>query len=51
MADCLKDLEYYSSIHHCYVTGEIIGIEDKPIEKEPEIIIKKPEISNCFVTK
>ena len=30
---------------------EIIGIEDKPIEKEPEIIIKKPEISNCFVTK
>ena len=30
---------------------EMIGIEDKPIEKEPEIIIKKPEISNCFVTK
>jgi len=29
MADCLKDLEYYSSIHHCYVTGEIIGIEDE----------------------
>ena len=29
MADCLKDLEYYSSIHHCYVLGEIIGIEDE----------------------
>ena len=30
---------------------EKIGIEDKPIEKEPEIIIKKPEISKCFITK
>ena len=30
---------------------EIIGIEDKPIEKEPEIIIKKPEISKCFIIK
>ena len=29
MADCLKDLEYYSSIHHCYVLGEIVGIEDE----------------------
>ena len=28
---------------------EKIGIEDKPIEKEPEIIIKKPEISKCFI--
>jgi len=30
---------------------EKIGKEIKPIEKEPEIIIKKPEISKCFVTK
>jgi len=30
---------------------EIIGLEVKSIEEEPEIIIKKPEISNCFVTK
>ena len=30
---------------------EKIGIEDKPIEKEPEIIIKKPEISKCFIIK
>ena len=30
---------------------EKIGIEGKPVEKEPEIIIKKTEISKCFVTK
>ena len=30
---------------------EIIGLEVKPIEEEPEIIIKKPEISNCFLIK
>ena len=29
MADCLKDLEYYSSIHHCFVIGEIIDIDDE----------------------
>jgi hypothetical protein len=29
MEDCLKDLEYYSSKYHCYVIGEIIGIEDE----------------------
>ena len=30
---------------------EKIGKEIKPIEKEPEIIIKKPEISKCFIIK
>ena len=29
MADYLKDLEYYSSIHQCYVIGEIIDIDDE----------------------
>lgn len=27
--DNLKDLEYYSSIHHCYVIGDIIDIDDE----------------------
>ena len=29
MEDCLKDLEYYSSIYKCFVLGDIIGIEDE----------------------
>ena len=29
MADCLQDLEYYSSIHKCYVLGDIIDIDDE----------------------
>ena len=29
MEDCLKNLEYFSSIHHCLVIGDIIGIEDE----------------------
>jgi len=29
MEDCLKDLEYYSTIHHCFTLGDIIGIEDE----------------------
>ena len=29
MADCLQDLEYYSSIHKCYVIGDIIDIDDE----------------------
>lgn len=29
MEDSLKDLEYYSPIHSCFVLGDIIGIEDK----------------------
>ena len=29
MEDSLKDLEYYSSIHSCFVLGDIIGIEDE----------------------
>jgi hypothetical protein len=28
MSDYLKDLEYYSSSHNCYVYGNIIGIKD-----------------------
>ena len=29
MSDCLKELEYYSLIHNCYVYGEIIGIQEE----------------------
>ena len=29
MSDSLKDLEYYSSRHNCYVYGDIIGIQDE----------------------
>lgn len=29
MSDLLKDLEYYSSIHNCYIFGEIIGIQEE----------------------
>lgn len=29
MEDRLNDLEYYSSIHHCYVIGDIIDIDDE----------------------
>ena len=35
MSDCLKELEYYSFIHNCYVYGEIIGIQE----------------DNCYVLK
>ena len=29
MEDSLKDLEYYSSIHHCWAIGSIIDIDDE----------------------
>ena len=29
MEESLKDLEYYSSNHNCFVLGDIIGIEDE----------------------
>ena len=29
MVDGLKDLEYFSSIHHCYLIGDIIDIDDE----------------------
>ena len=29
MSDLLKDLEYYSSVHNCYIFGEIIGIQEE----------------------
>ena len=44
MADCLQDLEYYSSIHKCYVIGDIIDIDD-----EDNYVLKNKKDNNSEI--
>ena len=44
MEDSLKDLEYYSSIHHCWVIGSIIDIDD-----EDNYIMRKKDDDNTEI--